>query len=333
MKISASIYSNRSESIQDLAKYLDKLHVDYIHIDSKEATEVFVDIETIRKHSNIPIDLHIIAKSPEPFTQLIEDYAVESVCFQFEDLENKDLTFLDSLNCKKGIAILNQTPLSMIEDQGHHFNYILIMTTTPGVSGGKFDQSTFDKVKEVKAKYPNKEIYVDGGVDDKIAVKLMNLGVDCSISGSYLMKAHEIDRALISLKNNIQKLDISISDFMLKKNELPIVDIESVSLKSIINTITKYKLAFAVILNRSGTLRGIVTDGDLRREIIENIHDLNAIEVDEMINEHPISIQENSTFSDALGTIRLSEKKITFLVVLDNNNKFRGILHLNQIFK
>ena len=67
MKVSASIYSDKENDILTTIQNLNDNNVDIIHVDCKDDLSVFEDIKTIKKHSSIPIDLHIITDKPEKF--------------------------------------------------------------------------------------------------------------------------------------------------------------------------------------------------------------------------------------------------------------------------
>ncbi|MEQ9230878.1 MAG: hypothetical protein RIF46_09340, partial [Cyclobacteriaceae bacterium] len=89
MKISASLYSNKDKSLQELVTELDKCHIDYFHIDCNDEPSVFDDIKEIRGYSKTPIDLHIITDNPDPYLDLLREVSVERVCFQLENLKTK----------------------------------------------------------------------------------------------------------------------------------------------------------------------------------------------------------------------------------------------------
>ena len=42
------------------------------------------------------------------------------------------------------------------------------MTTTPGESGGKFNKINFNKIREFRKKFPEKNIHIDGGINDEL---------------------------------------------------------------------------------------------------------------------------------------------------------------------
>ena len=333
MKISASIYSNPNKPLEEIVKELDAYHVDYLHVDCNDDLSVFKDIETVRKVSKTPIDLHIITDKPEAYFEGIINLKIELVCFQLENLKT-ELEIPSEIKSKVGIAVMNDTPIEDMEVYfSKGFSFGLLMTTTPGKSGGTFNEETYTRILEFKKLFPQKALHVDGGVNDKVASKLRNLGVECSISGSYLLKAEEVGIALSKLKSDIDNLDFGVTEFMIRLNELPILHFSDLSLYNVIKTISDYKLAFCLIANNDGQLEGIITDGDLRNELLGNINDLNLVSVLSMINKKPLLVYEHSTVKDALHLIKLNNRQIMFLPVVDKLNKILGAVSINQLIK
>lgn len=334
MKISASIYSNPSKSLEDIVRELDAYHVDYLHVDCNDDPKVFDDIKEIRKYSRTPIDLHIITERPEFYFDGIIENKVEFVCFQHENLKTQ-LEIPAGVQSKVGVAVMNDTPIELMSDYfDRGFAFGLLMTTTPGKSGGAFNEDTYSRIESFKQLYPSKPIYVDGGVNDKVASKLRKLEVDCSISGSYLLKAEEVGVALSKLKTDLDNLNFKVTDFMIRLNQLPIVsDGDQLSLHNVIKTISEYKMAFCLLVNGDKKLEGIITDGDLRNELLKNINDLNKVSVVNMVNKTPLFVTDQDTVSDALRLIKRHNRQVMFLPVLDKDGKLLGVVSINQLIK
>ena len=73
MKISASLYSAGYADLRELVRELDAYQSDWFHIDCNDDPSVFDDIREIRKHSDTPVDLHIISPEPHQFyDQIVE---------------------------------------------------------------------------------------------------------------------------------------------------------------------------------------------------------------------------------------------------------------------
>jgi len=120
-----------------------------------------------------------------------------------------------------------------------------------------------------------------------------------------------------------------VMDIMHSGDRIPIV-YEDMTMKEAIIEITSKGFGATAVLDKNQNLIGIITDGDLRR-YIEKGNDLNNGSVKNAMTRNPKTIKYNETVGDALN---LMEKyKITVLLVLDDNNKLIGILHLHDILR
>jgi ribulose-phosphate 3-epimerase len=163
MKISASIYSAKAASLPALLKELDNHGVNLLHVDCNDDPKVFADIEQINQLSNTPVDLHIISSTPEKYFEAIAAANPLQVSFQYENFP-APIDFPKNRNYKIGLAITSATNIDVFESYQAQCDYILLMTTTPGQSGGTFDKNTFLRIREFQKRFPKIPVQVDGGV-------------------------------------------------------------------------------------------------------------------------------------------------------------------------
>ena len=332
MKISASIYSNKTKPLDELVKELDSVNVDYLHVDCNDDLKVFDDIKRIRTFSKTPIDLHIISSEPEKFYAGIKETATELVTFQFENLK-APLQLPADIKCKLGLAIVSATPIDVFEPYQNKFDFILFMTTTPGQSGGVFNKENFRKIRDFKTRFPNKNIHVDGGVTAEVAFVLRNMGADSVVSGSYLVNTEStIGRTLHQLRSNNITSHTRISDFMVTREESPAIQISATFLE-VLQSIEDYKLGFTNVVDNTGKLLGIVSNADVRKGLIKNIKKLEAISVNDLLNKNPFKIKDSSTVSEMLAFIKSIKFPILFLPVVNDNNVLQGIVTFNNLIK
>ncbi|GAB5538543.1 MAG: hypothetical protein Salg2KO_06460 [Salibacteraceae bacterium] len=331
MKISASVYSSKEGSLKDIVENLDAHCIDYLHIDCRDDLRVFNDIKEIRTFSDTPIDLHLITDDPERYFDQINNLGIDLVTLQHEDLDGYRYT--GGLNAKMGLSLTTNTPIEVFDQESEYYDFILMMATTPGESGGRFDKSNFRKIRAFKKAHPTKQVHVDGGVNAEVSFILRNMGVDSSVVGSYLFKDQPIGAALLNLKTHDIDSHYRVEDFMRLREESPIINEEKQSLAQVLQTIEDYKLGFAILENTDQTMKGIVSNADLRREVLRNVHSLNDIAVDKMINPNPITIQESTTVSDMLVIVKQFNFPINYLPVIDNKQKIKGVVSFLNLVK
>ncbi|MEX2597776.1 MAG: CBS domain-containing protein [Salibacteraceae bacterium] len=331
MKISASVYSSKNTPLKHLIEDLDQHGIDYFHIDCNDDPKVFDDIAEIRKFSDTPIDLHLITSNPEPYFDQINKLKVELVTFQHEVLNG--YRYNGGLKAKMGLGIISDTEISVFENDAVHYDFVLMMATTPGKSGGSFDKINFRKIRQFKKAFPGKQIHVDGGVNAEVSFILRNMGVHASVVGSYLFKSLPIGAALLNLKIHDIESHYVVGDFMRSREEIPIVSNADRSLKTILERIEQHKLGFTILEDENEIMEGIVSNADVRRELLRNIENPIKINSENMINRTPIFVRENSTVSAMLMFLKEFDFPINYLPVVDENNKVKGVVSFLNLVK
>tara|TARA_Y100001972_G_scaffold128663_1_gene190814 strand:+ start:5337 stop:6344 length:1008 start_codon:yes stop_codon:yes gene_type:complete len=332
MKISASLYSSKERTLPNLVNALDKCHIDYFHIDCNDNMDVFKDIDEIKKISKTPIDLHIISDRPEDYLPLIEKHGVEYVTFQYENIPTR-LELPKLPGTRWGLAITSDTSIQVFEDYKDSCDFILMMTTTPGQSGGKFRKENFKKIRKFRNQYPDKKIYVDGGVNDETGFILRILGVHSVVSGSYLVNHESIGEALLHLRSSIIHSDFRIKDFMIDIEDAPVLDMESTKVKDIIKQIDDFNLGFTLLKNSNGKLAGISSNADVRKGLLKHLDDFNAMKLEDIVNTNPVSISEDATISELLQMIQSKSFLISYLPVVNSQNTLTGALSFIHLIR
>lgn len=97
-----------------------------------------------------------------------------------------------------------------------------------------------------------------------------------------------------------------------------------VSLKEAVLTISEGRLGLVVIVDQE-QVKGIVTDGDLRRALVNQV-DINQALIGDIMTENPITIAPDMMLADAESL--MLKKKIKALVVVDQKHHMSGILEI-----
>lgn len=333
MKISASLYSANQQDLPSLVHELEALNLDFFHIDCFDGEEAKVgkDIKAIQSFSDIPIDLHAISNFSQKYCDLATKWNVTQLTLQFENLK-EDLNIPKIRNYKFGLALVNETDLEVLKPFEKQIDYILLMTTTPGKSGGKFQKDSFDRIRKCKAMYPKLPIYVDGGINAEISFILRLLGVSLAVSGSFLVNNNNIALALSDLRFHQKGSNFLLKDFMQNREDLPILNKQKCSFNEIVTTMESYNYGF-VMFEENGKLMGITSNADLRRGILKNLDDLQNIKVDDVINTSPICIQENASTYEMISLIKKYDFPILFLPIIDEQNNLKGTITFNELIK
>lgn len=131
---------------------------------------------------------------------------------------------------------------------------------------------------------------------------------------------------------------VKITEVM-KSNDLPLV-YEDFSMQKALEVMIKKNLGCVGILNRqTNNLVGIITDGDLKRKLMQ-FKDLTNAKVKNIMTKNPITIDVSKLAVDAVAKMSKGDKYIQVLFVTDERFKNNiaesnvvGIIHIQDLFK
>lgn len=333
MKISASVYASKNQSLDNLVGLFDNYLVDYFHIDCNDDPGVFDDIHEIKKRSSTPIDLHLITQTPERYFELIRSEKVDMVTFQFENLPS-DFYIPADLGASIGIAIVTETPVKVFDRFDNQADFILFMATTPGVSGEAFKKDNFIKIHEFKNKYPSKNIHVDGGVNPELSFILRNMGVAATVVGSYLTKFDDVAASILRLKSNVLSHQYRVADFMIKGDDIPVIFSDDFNFVEMLRSIENFRMGFVNVVDQSGNLLGIISNADVRRYLIKAENpSIESIKLADVINENPAVALEDFNVSELVAYIQSLPFPVLFLPVVNITGKLTGTIKFNNLIK
>jgi arabinose-5-phosphate isomerase len=119
-----------------------------------------------------------------------------------------------------------------------------------------------------------------------------------------------------------------VSDLMHTGDAIPVVT-PSTSMTEVIFVMSSKKLGLTTV-QQDGQLRGLISDGDLRRLLEREGGAALSKTAGEAMNATPRTIDSRELAATALAV--LEERKITALVVVDRNQAVTGVLHLHDLW-
>jgi ribulose-phosphate 3-epimerase len=209
MIIAPSLLSANFSCLEEEIKKLEDAKADWLHLDVMDGN--FVPnitfgpcvIKSIRKITDMPFDVHLMIEEPEKhYLNFLE--AGANIITVHAEATKSLYRLLDEIkkNCKAGVAINPATPLSAVENVLDIVDLILIMTVEPGFGGQNFIDRMVEKVRMARKIIGKRKIYlaVDGGVNDKNAKILKEAGANVLVSGSYIFRSKNYERAIKKLR-------------------------------------------------------------------------------------------------------------------------------------
>ena len=218
MRISASISSLQKRQIPDTVSMLDQAGVNFYHLDSVENREIFDFAKSLGEITQTPMDLHLITSDPVKYWDEIRESGIEAIVIQLEALHST-LIIPDDMRGKVGLAILATSSPELFKPYEIVASSLLIMTTTPGYSGGKFQKEQFANIIRFRFMYPKVPLIVDGGVTAEISSVLTFMGIPQVVSGSYLFSAETVFETVSKLRDK-PIMHWKVSDISLSEPEL-----------------------------------------------------------------------------------------------------------------
>jgi ribulose-phosphate 3-epimerase len=200
MRISASISTIPLNKLSTTVQQLDEAGIDAYHLDSVESREIFQFADRLRGLTKKPFDLHLITSDPVKYWDEIRNSKIEATTLQLESLHSP-LFVPQDLKGKVGLAVLASTPITAFEVYRKNVSWLLIMMTTPGYSGGKFQPEHFANIIRYREAYPEIPVYIDGGVTHEVAYVLRMIGIRQIVSGSYLFSGTTVEESVQKLQN------------------------------------------------------------------------------------------------------------------------------------
>jgi arabinose-5-phosphate isomerase len=119
-----------------------------------------------------------------------------------------------------------------------------------------------------------------------------------------------------------------VRDLMHSGDAVPVVDVAT-QMTDVIYEMSSKKLGMTTV-QKEGQLRGVISDGDLRRLLEREGGAALSRSAGEAMNAHPRTIVAGELAATALAI--LEERKITSLVVVDETGNVEGVLHLHDLW-
>lgn len=127
-----------------------------------------------------------------------------------------------------------------------------------------------------------------------------------------------------------RNLLFNVNDVMHPLSEIALV-FSNTLISDLVIEMTKHPLGAACVV-REGKLLGIVTDGDLRRSLMENKNLLNMT-AKQIMNAEPKTIDPSLSLGEALSVMEEGSKQISVLPVAEpGQDKLMGLLRLHDIY-
>jgi arabinose-5-phosphate isomerase len=125
-----------------------------------------------------------------------------------------------------------------------------------------------------------------------------------------------------------RRLLLKVEDVMHSGKGIPSVS-EETPMKDVIMEMTSKKMGMTTVTDSSGHLRGVITDGDLRRLLERQLPDLLRMLAKQVMSPQPKVIHKSALAAEAVQ--RMEARTITALVVVNSDGIVEGVVHLHDL--
>jgi arabinose-5-phosphate isomerase len=138
------------------------------------------------------------------------------------------------------------------------------------------------------------------------------------------------DFAVLHPGGRIGKQLLRVEDLMCTGDQIPRVGPDTI-MKDVLFEMTRKRLGLTTVTAEDGLLLGMISDGDLRRQMEKHGYSLLDRTAAECMTRSPVLVGRRELATRALAL--LEERKITSLLVTDEQGRIEGVLHLHDLWK
>ena len=204
------IFSKMGEEVERL----ERCGADLIHCDVMDGTFVptitfgMHMIEAVRRHTSLPLDVHIMCVRPLNKVSDIVNAGADIVTVHAEacgDALKDTLRFIRSYGIRAGVAISPDTPFAAVAEYAELFDMLLVMSVYPGRGGQKLIERTLAKAEEARNFFEKtglvRDIEMDGGITEENVASVKAAGVNVIVAGSTVFHAPDMAKTIQNLRD------------------------------------------------------------------------------------------------------------------------------------
>lgn len=218
VKIAPSLLSADFSRLKEEIQAVEAAGADWLHVDVMDGH--FVPnitigpavVESIRKVTKIPLDLHLMITDPDKYAPEFIKAGADWISIHPDTCKDphRSLEKIRELGAKASVAVNPDVPLTKFDRFLPDIDMILMMAVFPGFGGQAFIPDVLPKIEEVRRVIDEKKFAVlveaDGGIKADNIDRVVRAGVEVVVSGSGIFKTPDYAATIRQMRNAVGRI-------------------------------------------------------------------------------------------------------------------------------
>jgi ribulose-phosphate 3-epimerase len=170
-------------------------------------------VASLRKHTNLPLDCHLMIENPDEFIPAFADAGANWVSVHYEACRHlhRTLELIEQHGMQPAVVINPATAVELLIPVLSMVHHVLVMSVNPGFGGQRFIAYSLNKIRRLKELRQEMalsyRIEVDGGVAHDTVSAIVEAGAELLVAGNAVFGEGQAERDARALLEAARQAD------------------------------------------------------------------------------------------------------------------------------